>query len=68
MKSEIFLKKKKHYHIGKYYQRKRNVIEKKKKLKLIETSLFRPSMPSLHHYKSKLRKDFFGDDAGLIGV
>lgn len=28
----------------------------------------RPSMPSLHHYKSKLRKDFFGDDAGLIGV
>lgn len=25
-------------------------------------------MPSLHHYKSKLRKDFFGDDAGLIGV
>lgn len=28
----------------------------------------RPSMPSLHHYKGKLRKDFFGDDAGLIGV
>lgn len=41
----------------------------------LKTNLFsfvleknRPSMPSLHHYKGKLRKDFFGDDAGLIGV
>lgn len=31
-------------------------------------SLGRPSMPSLHHYKANLRRDFFGDDAGLIGV
>lgn len=30
--------------------------------------LIRPSMPSLHHYKANLRRDFFGDDAGLIGV
>ncbi|XP_067632322.1 probable cytochrome P450 49a1 [Eurosta solidaginis] len=28
----------------------------------------RPSMPSLKHYKGKLRHDFFGDIAGLIGV
>ena len=28
----------------------------------------RPSMPSLANYKSSLRKDFFGDDMGLIGV
>ncbi|XP_055325966.1 probable cytochrome P450 49a1, partial [Sitodiplosis mosellana] len=40
----------------------RNIFKKE------ETLPHRPSMPSLHHYKSKLRKDFFGDDAGLIGV
>lgn len=28
----------------------------------------RPSMPSLKHYKGTLRKDFFGDSAGVIGV
>jgi cytochrome P450 family 49 subfamily A len=28
----------------------------------------RPSMPSLHHYKNVLRKDFFGDTPGVIGV
>nr|NP_724937.1 cytochrome P450 49a1, isoform C [Drosophila melanogaster]AAF58793.2 cytochrome P450 49a1, isoform C [Drosophila melanogaster] len=28
----------------------------------------RPSMPSLRHYKGDLRRDFFGDVAGLIGV
>lgn len=28
----------------------------------------RPSTPSLRHYKANLRKDFFGDNAGLIGV
>uniref|UniRef100_A0A182XML5 Uncharacterized protein n=1 Tax=Anopheles quadriannulatus TaxID=34691 RepID=A0A182XML5_ANOQN len=28
----------------------------------------RPAMPSLRNYKSKLRKDFFGDNMGLIGV
>nr|XP_018918048.1 PREDICTED: probable cytochrome P450 49a1 [Bemisia tabaci] len=28
----------------------------------------RPSMPSLNYYKHKLRKDFFGDDAGVIAV
>ncbi|XP_051860950.1 probable cytochrome P450 49a1 isoform X2 [Drosophila albomicans] len=27
-----------------------------------------PSMPSLRHYKGELRRDFFGDVAGLIGV
>lgn len=27
-----------------------------------------PSMPSLHHYKTTLRKDFFGEMAGVIGV
>ncbi|XP_030388533.1 probable cytochrome P450 49a1 [Scaptodrosophila lebanonensis] len=31
-------------------------------------STFRPSMPSLRHYKGDLRRDFFGDVAGLIGV
>lgn len=25
-------------------------------------------MPSLKHYKESLRKDFFGDNPGLIGV
>lgn len=35
---------------------------------LISFRLIRPSMPSLHHYKAHLRRDFFGDDAGLIGV
>ncbi|XP_026466088.1 probable cytochrome P450 49a1, partial [Ctenocephalides felis] len=33
-----------------------------------ETLPHRPSMPSLHHYKAVLRKDFFGKDAGIIGV
>ncbi|KAK7862097.1 hypothetical protein R5R35_012225 [Gryllus longicercus] len=28
----------------------------------------RPSMPSLHHYKQVLRKDFFGDVPGVIGI
>lgn len=28
----------------------------------------RPSMPSLHHYKTTLQKDFFGDNAGVIGM
>jgi cytochrome P450 family 49 subfamily A len=28
----------------------------------------RPAMPSLHYYKGVLRKDFFGDSAGMIGV
>lgn len=28
----------------------------------------RPSMPSLHHYKAHLQKDFFGETAGVIGV
>ncbi|CAB3359766.1 Hypothetical predicted protein [Cloeon dipterum] len=28
----------------------------------------RPSMPSLHNYKHVLRKDFFGDTPGVIGV
>uniref|UniRef100_A0A182LWL8 Cytochrome P450 n=1 Tax=Anopheles culicifacies TaxID=139723 RepID=A0A182LWL8_9DIPT len=28
----------------------------------------RPAMPSLRNYKSKMRKDFFGDNMGLIGV
>nr|XP_029732297.1 probable cytochrome P450 301a1, mitochondrial [Aedes albopictus]XP_029732298.1 probable cytochrome P450 301a1, mitochondrial [Aedes albopictus]XP_029732299.1 probable cytochrome P450 301a1, mitochondrial [Aedes albopictus] len=29
---------------------------------------FRPSMPSLVKYKSELRKDFFGDLPGVVGV
>ncbi|KAL7736244.1 hypothetical protein ACLKA6_002921 [Drosophila palustris] len=33
-----------------------------------ETMPHRPSMPSLRHYKGELRRDFFGDVAGLIGV
>jgi cytochrome P450 family 49 subfamily A len=28
----------------------------------------RPAMPSLHHYKEVLHKDFFGDCPGVIGV
>lgn len=28
----------------------------------------RPAMPSLHYYKGVLRKDFFGDSGGMIGV
>ncbi|KAJ8897477.1 hypothetical protein PR048_002824 [Dryococelus australis] len=28
----------------------------------------RPSMPTLHYYKQVLRRDFFGDTPGLIGV
>lgn len=28
----------------------------------------RPSMPSLHYYKQKLKKDFFVGNAGVIGV
>lgn len=28
----------------------------------------RPSMPSLNYYKHKLRKEFFGDNAGVIAV
>ncbi|XP_052861749.1 probable cytochrome P450 49a1 [Anopheles cruzii] len=33
-----------------------------------EVQPHRPAMPSLRNYKSKLRKDFFGDNMGLIGV
>ncbi|XP_055679852.1 probable cytochrome P450 49a1 [Lutzomyia longipalpis] len=33
-----------------------------------ETLPHRPSMPSLHHYKAHLRRNFFGETAGLIGV
>ncbi|XP_020713396.1 probable cytochrome P450 49a1 [Ceratitis capitata] len=40
----------------------RNIFKKE------ETMPHRPSMPSLKHYKGKLRRDFFGDIAGLIGV
>lgn len=29
---------------------------------------FRPSMPSLVKYKSVVRKDFFGDLGGVVGV
>lgn len=29
---------------------------------------YRPSMPSLNYYKHTLRKDFFGDTAGVIAV
>lgn len=28
----------------------------------------RPSMPSLNYYKHVLRKEFFGDEAGVIAV
>lgn len=28
----------------------------------------RPSMPSLNYYKHVLRKDFFGESAGVIAV
>lgn len=28
----------------------------------------RPAMPSLHHYKEVIHKDFFGDCPGVIGV
>nr|XP_043066798.1 probable cytochrome P450 49a1 isoform X1 [Drosophila bipectinata] len=40
----------------------RNIFKKE------ETMPHRPSMPSLRHYKGDLRRDFFGDVAGLIGV
>lgn len=40
----------------------RNVFKKE------ETLPHRPSMPSLRHYKGHLRREFFGDIAGLIGV
>ncbi|XP_062130747.1 probable cytochrome P450 49a1 [Drosophila sulfurigaster albostrigata] len=40
----------------------RNIFKKE------ETMPHRPSMPSLRHYKGELRRDFFGDVAGLIGV
>ncbi|XP_053966323.1 probable cytochrome P450 49a1 [Anastrepha ludens] len=40
----------------------RNIFKKE------EAMPHRPSMPSLKHYKGKLRHDFFGDIAGLIGV
>ncbi|XP_055630416.1 probable cytochrome P450 49a1 [Toxorhynchites rutilus septentrionalis] len=33
-----------------------------------EVQPHRPAMPSLRNYKSKLRKEFFGDNMGLIGV
>uniref|UniRef100_A0A1A9X3H5 Cytochrome P450 n=1 Tax=Glossina brevipalpis TaxID=37001 RepID=A0A1A9X3H5_9MUSC len=40
----------------------RNIFKKEEKMP------HRPSMPCLRHYKGQLRKDFFGDVAGLIGV
>ncbi|XP_011293186.1 probable cytochrome P450 49a1 isoform X2 [Musca domestica] len=40
----------------------RNIFKKE------EAMPHRPSMPSLRRYKGVLRKDFFGDVAGLIGV
>ena len=33
-----------------------------------EVQPHRPSMPSLRYYKQHLRKDFFGDTPGLIGM
>uniref|UniRef100_A0A1A9VGK8 Cytochrome P450 n=1 Tax=Glossina austeni TaxID=7395 RepID=A0A1A9VGK8_GLOAU len=42
--------------------------EIRKIFKKEETMPHRPSMPCLKHYKGELRKDFFGDVAGLIGV
>lgn len=33
-----------------------------------ETMPHRPSMPSLRYYKQYLRKDFFGNTAGVIGI
>uniref|UniRef100_A0A1B0G778 Cytochrome P450 n=1 Tax=Glossina morsitans morsitans TaxID=37546 RepID=A0A1B0G778_GLOMM len=42
--------------------------EIRKIFKKEETMPHRPSMPCLKHYKGQLRKDFFGDVAGLIGV
>ncbi|KAK6626111.1 hypothetical protein RUM43_006416 [Polyplax serrata] len=33
-----------------------------------ETMPHRPSMPSVKYYKQVLRKDFFGKDAGVVGV
>ncbi|XP_037035585.1 probable cytochrome P450 49a1 [Bradysia coprophila] len=42
--------------------------EIRKVFKREEVLPHRPSMPSLHHYKSHLRKEFFGDTAGVIGV
>jgi len=42
--------------------------EIRKVFKREEALPHRPSMPSLKHYKSVLRQDFFGDDMGLIGV
>lgn len=40
----------------------RNVFKKE------EVMPHRPSTPSLRHYKANLRPEFFGDNAGLIGV
>ncbi|XP_044746952.1 probable cytochrome P450 49a1 [Coccinella septempunctata] len=40
----------------------------RKVFKQEETLPHRPSMPSLHYYKQKLRKDFFDGNAGVIGV
>lgn len=42
--------------------------EIRKVFKREEVLPHRPSMPSLKHYKSVLRQDFFGDNMGLIGV
>lgn len=33
-----------------------------------DTLPFRPSMSSLNYYKHVLRKDFFGDEGGVIAV
>lgn len=42
--------------------------EIRKVFKREEVLPHRPSMPSLKHYKSILRHEFFGDNMGLIGV
>ncbi|XP_022909132.2 probable cytochrome P450 49a1 isoform X1 [Onthophagus taurus] len=36
--------------------------------KLEEELPHRPSMPSLHYYKQRLKKDFFGSSPGAVGV
>ncbi|KAL3288378.1 hypothetical protein HHI36_002826 [Cryptolaemus montrouzieri] len=40
----------------------------RKVFKQEEVMPHRPSMPSLHYYKQKLRKDFFHGNEGVIGV
>lgn len=40
----------------------------KKIFKREEHMPHRPSMPSLHYYKQQLKKDFFDENAGVIGM